>query len=247
MIVPFLKYKIRTVLWYQGESNVGQATYYQCAFRAMIEDWKSSWNLQKLDFSFLFVELAAYTQLNPGVALAQLRQAQLAVMQEVPYVGMASAVDLGDLDSPYGNIHPRDKQGVGTRLALAAQHFAYGDKTVVYSGPIASSFSTIANAATLIVIVTFEQYSLGAGLKLVQNYCPNSIPLNDCAWFELQSSTGIWYNATSYSVAGGILSLQVQNWQSGRECTGARYGYNEWPVCVLYNVEGLPASPFVLS
>jgi len=244
MIVPFLKYKIRSVLWYQGEANVGNGPYYQCAFKAMIEDWQSTWDLKKLTFSFLFVQLAAYTEGNPGVQLALLRQAQLEVMKQVPYVGMATAVDLGDLGSPYGNIHPRDKQDVGTRLSLAAQHFSYGDKNIIYSGPIASSFRTVSNTQTLVVSVTFDAYSLGSGLKLVSSSCP--LPASNCAWFELQSSTGAWFNATSYSVAGGMLTLQVVNWQSGRDCTGARYGYNEWPVCVLYNVEGLPAPPFIL-
>ena len=111
----------------------------------MIKDWRQKFNLgnahipftrnafpEAENFGFFFVQLAPYT--GPGVPLAELRYAQTYAL-DLPFVGMATAVDLGDWNNdPDGNIHPRYKQAVGQRLALATENIIYGQK-VQYLGP----------------------------------------------------------------------------------------------------------------
>ena len=125
MIAPLIPYAIKGAIWYQGESNSGQVEY-RTLFSAMITDWRARWG--EGDFPFLFVQLAKYTDPNPGFAI--IREAQVKTLA-LPNTGMASAVDIGDEK----NIHPTDKSDVGLRLALAAKHVAYG-QDLVYSGPV---------------------------------------------------------------------------------------------------------------
>ena len=146
---PFCTIGIRCGL---GESNslAGCPSAYACLFPALISDWRAKFDLP--DLSFLFVQLAAYgwhdythlrqaqtnalqVQYRPGLQLfAATTIADKWVMQ-LPGVGMATAIDLGDMKSPNGGIHPRLKQEVGRRLALAARAVQYLEPGVQYEGP----------------------------------------------------------------------------------------------------------------
>jgi sialate O-acetylesterase len=131
MVAPLLPFAIRGAIWYQGESNAGRAEQYRRLFPAMIRDWRAAWGAG--DFPFLFVQLANFRARKPQPAdsdWAELREAQALALNE-PNTGMAVAIDIGEAR----NIHPKNKQEVGRRLALAAQAVAYGDKNVVASGP----------------------------------------------------------------------------------------------------------------
>ena len=162
MIYPLLKARqaFSSIVWYQGESNVGAATpwdgaaYYTCALPAMIKDWRSTVNPTVYSKTpFFVVELAAYcnnhdestfmtfcdantTQLTSrDIHLPALRVAQSAALT-LPNVYIESAMDLGSLHPlPYASIHPTNKQEVARRLALAMRHAVYGDDAVVYEGP----------------------------------------------------------------------------------------------------------------
>jgi sialate O-acetylesterase len=131
MIAPLTPYTIRGVIWYQGESNAGRAYQYRRLFPALIRDWRRAWGLG--DFPFLFVQLANFRAIRPEPsesAWAELREAQLMALS-LPRTGMAVAIDVGEAD----DIHPKNKQEVGRRLALAARAIAYGED-LVYSGPL---------------------------------------------------------------------------------------------------------------
>lgn len=133
MIHPLSEFPVRGVLWYQGESNAGpdDAFEYRNLFRAMIEDWRRERGAPRLPF--LFVQLASYM---PAVAepsessWALLRESQAAALA-LPATAMAVTLDAGDA----ADVHPRDKQTVGRRLALAARAVAYGEE-LVHSGPV---------------------------------------------------------------------------------------------------------------
>src|SRR3954464_9267618 len=127
MIAPLTPFAIRGVIWYQGESNASEAHAYRYRrlFGDMIEDWRNRW--AEGDFPFLFVQLANFksNQWWPG-----LRESQTETLR-LRNTGMAVAVDVGEST----DIHPKNKQDVGKRLALAALHVAYG-KALEYSGPV---------------------------------------------------------------------------------------------------------------
>jgi sialate O-acetylesterase len=131
MINPILNYSIGGVIWYQGESNAGRAYQYRKAFPLMIQDWRSHW--KQGDFPFYFVQLASFDANHgtseSGSAWAELREAQSMTLA-LPNTGMAVTTDIGEAN----DIHPRNKQDVGKRLAAIALNKAYG-RSNVSTGP----------------------------------------------------------------------------------------------------------------
>ena len=153
-ITPLIPFAIKGVIWYQGESNAGQAEQYRTLFPDMIRCWRRDWGQN--DFPFLLVQLAPFKAIKdqPDESdWAELREAQLLATQVLPHVGMAVITDVGDPK----DIHPTKKQPVGERLALAARALAYGEK-ITFSGPIYRSQRIEGNR----VILTDH---VGRGLK----------------------------------------------------------------------------------
>ncbi len=132
MIAPLLPYGIKGAIWYQGESNAGRAEQYRTLLPLMIRDWQTRFGVG--EFPFLIVQLANFMAVDDVPNDDQwpnLRDAQLYAAQTVPNAGIALAIDIGDA----GDIHPRNKQEVGRRLALVALAKTYGEK-IEYSGPL---------------------------------------------------------------------------------------------------------------
>jgi len=131
MIAPITPYPIRGAIWYQGESNVGTRAIYPDLQQALIEDWRKHWNNEQLPF--YFVQLAAYNAppAEPGNSrLASMREAQASSLS-IPHTGMALAIDLGEAK----DIHPRNKQDVGHRLARIALADTY-KQNIIACGPV---------------------------------------------------------------------------------------------------------------
>ena len=125
MIHPLLHTSLRGVIWYQGEANTAEPTLYTCRFPAMIDDWRKQFN--QPDMPFGFVQLASYVG---GPDIADLRWAQTAGYgyvpnDKMPNTFMSLGVDLGDRSSPYGSVHSRHKQEIGSRLGDAALSSIY--------------------------------------------------------------------------------------------------------------------------
>ena len=117
MIAPLVRFPITGAIWYQGESNASRAEQYKTLFPAMITDWRNKWD--QGDFPFFFVQLANFMDAKPEPeedAWAELREAQRLTLS-LPKTGMACIIDIGEAK----DIHPRNKQDVGKRLALAAR------------------------------------------------------------------------------------------------------------------------------
>lgn len=133
MIRPLIPFSIRGVIWYQGESNVKKPIQYRKLFPALINNWREEWG--QADFPFYFVQIAPFSYRNEPLPVALLREAQLKAL-EVPNTGMAVTMDIGDA----GNIHPKQKQPVGERLAKIALAKTYGKTDLVYSGPTYKTF-----------------------------------------------------------------------------------------------------------
>lgn len=222
MINPLIPYGIKGVIWYQGESNASRAYQYRSIFPAMINDWRAEWGIG--DFPFLFVQLANYKERKPEPAdddWAELREAQLMALS-LPNTGMAVTIDIGAAD----DIHPRNKQDVGQRLALAARKVAYGED-LVYSGPIYESMEIDGDTIRL----TFS--NVGGGLM--------KLPDEELRGFAVagEDQQFVWAEA---KIAGkdevAVASPKVNN------PAAVRYGWASNPDVNLYNEEGLPASPF---
>lgn len=141
MIAPLLPFGIRGAIWYQGESNRPRAAQYRTLFPAMIGDWREKWGLGA--FPFYFVQIAPYRYAGDTGQAAELREAQTLTLA-TPNTGMAVTMDIGNPD----DIHPRNKQEVGRRLALCALAGTYGIE-VVHSGPMYRSMVVVGNQARL--------------------------------------------------------------------------------------------------
>ncbi len=221
MIAPLIPFAIQGAIWYQGESNAGRAYQYRTLFPAMITNWRKDW--KQGDFPFLFVQLANFMAVEAepvDSAWAELREAQLMTLA-LPNTGMAVIIDIGEAK----DIHPKNKQDVGKRLALWALAKTYG-KDLVYSGPIYKSMKTEGNK----VILDFEH--TGGGLVAGGGESLKGFALAGA------NRKFIWADA---KIEGNTV---VVSKDEVSEPVAVRYGWANNPVCNLYNKEGLPASPF---
>jgi sialate O-acetylesterase len=132
MVAPLVPYAIRGAIWYQGESNRGDGLAYEQKMHALINGWRQVW--KQGDFPFYYVQLAPYRYRGDSKLLPMIWEAQTNVLK-MKNTGMAVTVDVGNV----GDIHPRNKQAVGKRLALWALAKDYGRKDLVYSGPLYKS------------------------------------------------------------------------------------------------------------
>jgi len=241
MIVPILPMTITGATWYQGESNSGNANYYACAFPEMIKDWRLKWGGDtSKTFHFYFVQLATWTNANDLNSESLLRLSQVYATQ-LPNVGLATAMDSGDPSSPFGDIHPRSKQIVGSRLALTARAMGYGEN-VPYKGPEATLWTVINQSPSASVRITFSPDSMGGGLVITPKACYAGVAANQCRWADIGTQDGQWTNAT-ITISGDTIVLTA-NIASASPVTGVRYAWANYPVAVIYNKDGLPALPF---
>lgn len=223
MIAPIIPFPIKGVIWYQGEANTHEAEKYSQLFPEMIADWRSKW---KSDFPFFWVQLANFMESDdqpiPHSDWASLREAQSKTLT-VPKTGQAVIIDIGEAE----DIHPRNKQDVGYRLALAAEKIAYGQE-VVYSGPV---FKSMQNAGDKLIL-SFDQ--LGSGLWIKDKYgYPKGFAIAGA------DQKFVWAKA---QVDGDKV---VVYHPSIKEPVAVRYAWGDNPDDAnLYNKEGLPACPF---
>lgn len=221
MIAPLIPYAIKGAIWYQGESNAGRAYQYRSLFSAMIRDWRLQWGQGA--FPFLFVQLANFMAREPEPAesaWAELREAQ-AMALRLPKTGQAVIIDIGEAD----DIHPKNKQDVGYRLALNALAIAYG-RDIVYCGPTFRSMELEGDRIRL----HFDH--VGGGL-----IARDGGPLKGFA-IAGEDREFVWADAV---IEGDIVVVRSGDVPHP---VAARYAWANNPDCNLYNREGLPASPF---
>ncbi|MBL86917.1 MAG: sialate O-acetylesterase [Winogradskyella sp.] len=222
MIAPLLNYKLKGVIWYQGESNVKNPKEYETLFPCLIENWRAKFNQDNLPF--LFVQLANYLKANDTPtesSWAELRDAQLKTLS-LPNTAMAVTVDIGE----WNDIHPLNKKDVGKRLALAAKKIAYKDSEVVYSGPLFKSYEIKGNK----IILEFE--NTGSGL------IAKGGELKEFAIAGADKKF-VWAKAEIKGDKVIVTNPNVAN------PVAVRYAWADNPdEANLYNKENLPASPF---
>ncbi len=224
MISPLIPYGVRGAIWYQGESNASEAHLYRSRFRQLIRDWRAQWG--QGDFPFLFVQLANFrsTPEQPGQSdWAELREAQAMALAE-PNTAMATAIDIGQAN----DIHPRNKQEVGRRLALAARALAFGEN-LLFSGPTYTSSSFHGNKLHL----SFEQ----TGQGLISRHGRKNL-----RGFALAGADGKYHWATARILDKDTIELYSDKVTAPKY---ARYAWADNPGELdLYNEAGLPALPF---
>ena len=221
MIAPLVPYRIRGVIWYQGESNALEAYQYRTLLPAMIGGWRNAWG--EPDFPFLIVQLPNQGS-SPELGAspwAELREAQLMTLKSVPNTGLAVAIDVGEP----GNLHPPRKKEIGERLALWAFGTTYGQK-LVYSGPIYEE----SHAEGSLIRVRFTH--LGSGLEVKGGGALKG--------FSIAGADRKFHWADARIDGETILVSSPDVTQPA----AVRYAWADSPECNLFNKEGLPASPF---
>lgn len=243
MINPLVPYSLAGAIWYQGESNAGRATQYRRLFPTMISDWRRIWG--QGDFPFYFCQLANFMAKTNAPApsfWAELREAQSLTLR-LPATGQAVLIDIGEA----ADIHPRNKQEVGRRLALVALANAY-KRPVAFSGPVFKSLALRGNQAVLAfdhvegglvaaeVPVTFQPKSLAPETEpLVRNS-----PASQLEGFAVCGTDKQWVWADAVIEGDHVVV------SSPKVATplAVRYAWANNPTCNLYNQAGLPAVPF---
>ncbi len=220
MIEPLTPYTVRGILWYQGENNIGNPGGYQVMFPAMIQAWRGAWN--RPDLPFLFVQMPAWSSAAPW---PEFRAVQAAVRDALEHTGMAVTIDCGEKN----NIHPKNKQPVGERLARLALADVYG-QNVVCVGPC---FQCLEKTDEKLRVV-FQCSEAGL--------CTSDSKA-DVPGFEVAGADGKYHPAQARIVSKDTVEL---NCPDVKEPVSVRYAWKSWvePPVTLQNSAGLPAEPF---
>ncbi len=219
MVHPLVPFAIRGALWYQGESNNGEGMLYYEKMKALITGWRSVWKNPKMPF--YFVQLAPFNYGGDDTRLAGIWEAQTETL-EVPNTGMAVTTDIGNVK----DIHPRNKQEVGRRLALWALSKTYGKSGMVYSGPLYDDMKVHANQIEL----SFDH--VGGGLV-----SRDGKPLTE---FTIAGENKNFVAAHAEIVGKKI----VVSSDAVSKPVAVRFAMNQFAEPNFANKEGLPASPF---
>ena len=217
MIYPIINYDIAGVLWYQGEANRMNTTYYK-TLPLLIDSWRKDWKKQ---FPFYLVQLAPFKYEDNEIYAPLVRDAQFQTMLTVPNTGMVVTNDIGNVE----NVHPTNKKEVGRRLSLWALAKTYGVKNLTYSGPVYESIKVSKDKA----IVKFTQTGTGLakkGEELKEFYIAGEDKVFYPAKAEIKGNTVMVYSSKV------------------KKPVAVRFAFSDTALPNLYNNEGLPASAF---
>jgi sialate O-acetylesterase len=234
MIHPLAPFAMRGAIWYQGESNGSEGESYYHKKKALVNSWRELFNP---DLAFYWVQLANFQKPNDnpagGDGWARLREAQSKAL-EIPGTGMAVIIDIGEA----GDIHPRNKQDVGDRLARFALHQTYEKKDIVPSGPLYKSHEVDGNA----IRITFDHVGSGLMVGKKSGLAPTEeVKDGKLARFAIAGEDQQWHWADA-KIDGNTV---VVSSPAVSKPVAVRYAFSMNPEGAnLYNKEGLPASPF---
>ena len=222
MIYPFRDFPIQGVIWYQGCSNVGRAGQYEPLFQSLICNWRELFG--RPDMPFYFVQIANYLNhldLQPESSWAAIREAQARALR-LPNVGMACIIDIGEA----GDIHPKNKQEVGSRLAALALNRTYGQTKTICSAPM------------------YEGYTIeGSQVRVRFSMPTGSEPFvadKNLSGFSIQDADGNWKVAEARTDGQTV----VVSHPEVAAPVAVRYGWADNPNCTLHTRSGLPVAPF---
>jgi len=234
MVHPLAPFAMRGAIWYQGESNGGEGESYYHKTQALVNGWRELFNP---DLAFYWVQLANFQNPNDnpegGDGWAKLREAQRKSLN-IKHTGMAVIIDIGEA----GDIHPRNKQDVGSRLAQWALNQTYGMKDVVPSGPLYKSHKVEGSS----IRVAFDHVGGGLVVGKKDGLAPlQVIKDGKLERFAIAGADKKWHWAEA-TIDGGDVVVKSSE---VAEPVAVRYAYSMNPTGAnLYNIEGIPASPF---
>ena len=221
MIHPVQPFGIRGAIWYQGEANNGEGMLYTEKMKALVGGWHQLWG--EGDFPFYFVQIAPFNYGNNPEQLSELWEGQTAAAKEIPNAGMAVINDIGNLQ----DIHPKNKQEVGRRLALLALAQTYGQKDVVSSGP------------------TFQSLSIEGGtLRVRFDHADGGLASRDgqsLNWFEIIDADDGGFVKAEARIDGASVVLSSP---TVRHPAAMRFAWHQLAEPNLMNGAGLPAGAF---
>jgi len=222
MIWPFRDFPIQGVIWYQGCANVGRAGQYEPLFQALIRNWRDLF--QRPDMPFYFAQIANYQahyDLQPTSSWAAIREAQARALR-LPNVGMACLIDIGEAN----DIHPKNKQEVGSRLAALALHRTYGKVKTPCSAPVFESYAIEGSAIRI-------HFAMPSGSEPF-------VPDKNLSGFSIQGADGTWHVAKAHTDGQTV----VVSSPDVITPIAARYGWADNPTCTLHTRCGFPVAPF---
>lgn len=215
-IAPLIPYAIRGAIWYQGEANSAdaKAPFYQAQLTLLAKDWRKRWGD---DFAFGWVQLPNFTRAGEGWPL--MREQMMKALATIPNSGMATTIDIGDPQ----DIHPKNKQDVGWRLAQWALGTVYHKKVAAICGPLIDTVTPKDGA----LVLTFK-HAKGLHAK------------GALEGFEVAGADEQWQPAEA-KIEGETVIVSSK---SVPEPKKVRYAWKDNPTATLFNEAGMPASPF---
>lgn len=233
MVAALTPLSVRGTIWYQGESNAGNGLTYELLKEALVKGWRTTF--ENDDMSFYWVQLANFQ--NPsedpaGGGWGPVREGQRRALR-IPRTGMAVIIDIGEAR----DIHPKNKQDVGARLALWALAKDYG-KQIVYSGPLYKGMKVEGDK----IRISFDHVGGGLMTGKKEGLTPTQeVTGAELTQFAIQDGAGKWHWAKA-KIDGETVVVSAEGVSDPKH---VRFGYQSNPVGInLYNKEGLPASPF---
>ncbi len=223
MVNPLVPFAIKGSIWYQGESNHGEGMRYVDKTKALVEGWRQVWGIKDLPYYYVQIAPYQYGSEDPK-RLADFWVAQAEIEKQIPNTGMVVVSDIGNLK----DIHPKNKQDVGKRLANFALVKDYGKTGIVYHGPVFKSFKQDGDK----LVVTFDH--VGSGLAARDDQ-----PINE---FQIGSAEKTWTDAKATIVGTDSIELTAEGLTA--PCI-VRFAYHKLATPNLMNKEGLPAQTFM--
>jgi sialic acid-specific 9-O-acetylesterase len=220
MVHPLTALPIKGVIWYQGEANVRRAVQYESLFQGLIQDWRQSFRSPEMPF--YFVQLANFLErktVQPDSEWAALREAQDKALH-LDGTAMATIIDIGEAE----DIHPKNKQEVGRRLALCALANTYGKNNVTASAPRYENYRIQGDK----VYLYFDEVNGGFDKN------------RELKGFIMAGPDHCFYEAKAY-VEGNCIVVECPEVKLP---VAVRYGWADNPECTLFGASGLPVAPF---
>jgi sialate O-acetylesterase len=215
MIHPLIPYKIAGFIWYQGENNVARIQYYDKNLKAMVADWRKSF--ENIQLPFYLAQLPTYS-----ANWMEFRELQEGIVGTMKNAGMVVTLDVGD----NGTIHPTNKKPVGDRMGDIALAKDYGITSISYSSPLFRS--VLAEGSKMRVYFNYAD----KGLKLTSGAAP--------LYFEIAGTNGTYYTADARIEGNTVLVWAAEV----STPVSVRYFWKSYGVPNLFSTDGLPVAPF---